>query len=436
MASVEDLTQSLGRELFTLVQKETRPIIKSFWWKEKAIMWFAKDDNLRTQMLRFVDVFPVLQTTAEKKQHMREYLIQGLPHTPPIFRIADALSRFPMGAKIVASVAEQSIKTVSQQFITRSTPEEVLIAIRKLQKEGVSYTLDVLGEAVLSESEADKYMQKYISFMEQLSSLDCPHIDLSLKLSALYSQFDPVDFEGSVEAVKNRLRRILRVAKNMAAPVTLDAEQSQYRDLTIKIFMEIFDEEEFKNFENAGIAMHTYFLDSEEKIRKLIGWAKGRTTPLLVRLVKGAYWDWEIITAAQRSWPIPVYREKWQTDMCFERCTDLLLENCDVIRLGVASHNIRSIAQAMAKASMLNVPRDRLEFQVLLGMGDLLKKAILRMGNSVKVYMASGELLPGMGFLVRRIIENTAQTGFLFQSLGTGVPVKELLKSPQGTILS
>jgi len=420
MTSVEGLTQSLGRELFTLVRKETQPIIKSFWWKEKAIMWFAKDDNLRTQMLRFVD----------------EYLLQGLPRTPSIFRMADALSRFPLGAKIVTSVAEQSIKTISQQFITRSTPEEVWIAIRKLQQEGVSYTLDVLGEAVLSEYEADEYMQKYISFVEQLYLLDCPHIDLSLKLSALYSQFDPVDFEGSVEAVKNRLRKILRVAKDMAASVTLDAEQSQYRDMTLKIFMEIFDEEEFKNFENAGIAMHTYFLDSEKNIRELIAWAKGRATPILVRLVKGAYWDWEIITAAQKRWPIPVYREKWQTDMYFERCTDLLLENCDVIRLGVASHNIRSIAQAMAKASILDAPRDRLEFQVLMGMGDLLKKAILRMGYSIKVYMASGELLPGMSFLVRRIIENTAQTGFLFQSLGTGVPVKELLKSPQGTILS
>jgi len=436
MASVEDLTQSLGRELFTLVRKETRPIIRPFWWKEKAIMWFARDDNLRTQMLRFVDVFPVLQTTAEKTQHMREYLIQGLPRTPALFRIADALGRFPIGANIVASVAEQGVKTIGQHFIVGPTPEEILIAIRKLQKEGVSYTLDILGEAVLSEYEADEYMGKYISFMEQLSSLGCPHIDLSLKLSALYSQFDPIDFAGSVEAVKNRLRKILRVAKTMAAPVTLDAEQSQYRDMTINIFMEILDEEEFKNFENAGIAMHTYFLDSEGKIRDLIGWAKGRTTPILVRLVKGAYWDWETITAAQKGVPSPVYGEKWQTDASFERCTNLLLENCDVIRLAVASHNIRSIAQAMAKASILDVPRDRLEFQVLLGMGDRLKKAILRMGYPMRVYMASGELLPGMGYLVRRIIENTSQTGFLFQSLGTGVPVEELLKSPQGTMLS
>ena len=436
MTSVEDLTQSLGRELFTLVRKETGPIIRPFWWKEKAIMWFARDDNLRTQMLRFVDVFPVLQTTAERNQHMREYLIQGLPRTPALFRIADALGRFPIGANIVASVAEQGVKTIGQHFIVGPTPEEILIAIKKLQKEGASYTLDILGEAVLSEYEADEYMGKYISFMEQLSSLGCPHIDLSLKLSALYSQFDPIDFAGSVEAVKNRLRKILRVAKNMAAPVTLDAEQSQYRDMTINIFMEILDEEEFKNFENAGIAMHTYFLDSEEKIRDLIAWAKGRTTPILVRLVKGAYWDWETITAAQKGVPSPVYGEKWQTDASFERCTNLLLENYDVIRLGVASHNIRSIAQAMAKASILDVPQDRLEFQVLLGMGDLLKKAILRMGYPMRVYMASGELLPGMGYLVRRIIENTSQTGFLFQSLGTGVPVEELLKSPQGTMLS
>jgi len=436
MTNVEDLTQSSGRELFTIVRKESRPIIKPYWWKEKAIMWFARDDNLRTQMLRFVDVFPVLKTTEGKNQHLREYFIHSLPHVPPLFRIADALSRFPIGAKIVVSVAQQGIKTIGQHFIVGPTPEEVLIAIKKLQKEGASYTLDVLGEAVLSESEADKYMGKYISLMEQLSSLDCPRIDLSLKLSALYSQFDPVDFEGSVEAVKNRLRKILRVAKNIAAPVTLDAEQYQYRELTLKIFMEILDEEEFKNFENAGIAMHTYFLDSEKKIRELIGWAKGRGVPILVRLVKGAYWDGEIITAAQKRWPIPVYREKWQTDMCFERCTDLLLENCDVIRLGVASHNIRSIAQAMTKAYIRHVPRDRLEFQVLQGMGDCLMKAILRMGYPVRVYIASGELLPGMGFLVRRIIENTSQTGFLFQSLGAGVPVEELLKSPQGTIRS
>lgn len=429
MTSVEDLTQSLGRELFTLVRKETRPIIRPFWWKEKAIMWFARDDNLRTQMLRFVDVFPVLQTTAERNQHMREYLIQGLPRVPPLFRIADALSRFPIGANIVASVAEWGVKTIGQHFIVGPTPEEVLIAIRKLQKEGASYTLDVLGEAVISESEADKYMQKYISLIEQLSSPDYPRINLSVKLSALSSQSDP-------EAIKNRLRKILRVVKKMAVPVTVDAEQYQYRDMTINIFMGIFDEEEFKDFEGAGIAMHSYFLDSEQKIREVIDWAKGRATPILVRLVKGAYWDSEITTAVQKGWPIPVYREKWQTDMCFERCTDLLLENCDVIRLAVASHNIRSIAQAMAKASILDVPRDRLEFQVLLGMGDRLKKAILRMGNSVRVYIASGELLPGMGYLVRRIIENTSQTGFLFQSLGTGVPVEELLKSPQGTMLS
>lgn len=429
MTSVEDLTQSLGRELFTLVRKETQPIIRPFWWKEKAIMWFARDDNLRTQMLRFVDVFPVLQTTAERNQHMREYLIQGLPRVPPLFRIADALSRFPIGANIVASVAEWGVKTIGQHFIVGPTPEEVLIAIRKLQKEGASYTLDVLGEAVISESEADKYMQKYISLIEQLSSPDYPRINLSVKLSALSSQSDP-------EAIKNRLRKILRVVKKMAVPVTVDAEQYQYRDMTINIFMGILDEEEFKDFEDAGIAMHSYFLDSEQKIREVIDWAKGRATPILVRLVKGAYWDSEITTAVQKGWPIPVYREKWQTDMCFERCTDLLLENCDVIRLAVASHNIRSIAQAMAKASILDVPRDRLEFQVLLGMGDRLKKAILRMGNSVRVYIASGELLPGMGYLVRRIIENTSQTGFLFQSLGTGVAVEELLKSPQGTMLS
>ncbi len=431
MTGVEELTQFLGKKLFALARSDTRAVLSPIWWKEKAIMWFARDDSLRTQMLRFVDVFPVLQTTEEKNRHIREYLVRGLPRTPLIFQLAGAASRVPVGAKTVSAIAEQGVRSVGKHFLVGPTPEEVLEAIQKTQKEGTSYTLDVLGEAVLSESEADRYMKKYIYLMEQLSSLGCPRIDISLKLSALYSQFDPIDFENSVEAVKERLREILRVARKKGAGINLDAEQSQYRDLVLRVFREVFAEEEFRDFENAGIAMHAYFLDSEEKIRDLIRWAKGRGRPVLVRLVKGAYWDWEIIAAEQRNWPVPVYREKRQTDACFERCTQLLLENHDVIRLGVASHNIRSIAQAMARASALNVPRESLEFQVLWGMGDLLKKAILKADYAVRVYIASGELLPGMSFLVRRIIENTSQTGFLFQSLGAGVPVKELLKAPQ-----
>ena len=281
MTSVEDLTQSLGRELFTLAQSKAQAVIRPFWWKEKAILWFAKDDSLRTQMLRFVDVFPALQTIEEKKRHIREYFIQGLERTPLIFRIADGLSQFPVGARVVAFVAKQAVKSIGQHFLVGPTPEEVLLAIKEMQEEGASYTLDVLGEAVLSESEADKYMRKYISLMEQLSSLGCPYTNLSLKLSALYSQFAPIDPEGSIKAVKNRLREILRVAKNLAAPVNLDAEQYQYRDMVLRVFREVLDEEEFKDFENAGIAMHSYFLDSEEKIRELINWAEGRAKGLI-----------------------------------------------------------------------------------------------------------------------------------------------------------
>ncbi len=429
MQIVEQLTRSLGRELYNSVQKTTPSMATTYWWKQKAIMWFADDENLRTQMLRFVDVFPVLRTTQEKREHMKEYLFQGVRRPPFLFQMGDVMCKLGLGAELVTAIAGLGVKIMGQHFVVGATPKEVLKAVKDLQKEGSGYTLDVLGEAVLSESEADKHMEKYISFIERLYTLGCSPINLSLKLSALYSQFDPLNIEGCEEA-KNRLRKILRAANSRGASVTIDAEQLAYRAMVLRIFMDIFKEEEFKEFKNAGIAMHTYFLDSEARIEEVIQWARTRRTPIMMRLVKGAYWDWEVIAAKQKGLPIPVYQEKWQTDMSYERCTRLVLENSDVVHLAVASHNFRTIAQAMANFEFLGIAPGKLEFQVLMGMGDHLKKAILGMGYPVTVYVPSGELLPGMAFLVRRIIENTSQTGFLFLSMGERVPVEELIENP------
>lgn len=434
MEGTEELTQSLGRELYNSVQK-TAPLMGTvYWWKQKAMMWFADDENLRTQMLRFVDVFPVLRTTKEKQEHMNEYLFQGVRKPPFLFRMGEAMCKLGIGAELVTAMAGQGVKIMGQHFVVGPKPTEVYKAVKNLQKEGSDYTLDVLGEAVLSEVEADKHMEKYISFIEQLYALGCSSINLSLKLSALYSQFDPLNIDGCVEA-KNRLRKILRTAKVKGASVTVDAEQLAYREIVLSIFMDIFNEEEFRNFKNAGIAMHTYFLDSEARIKEVIQWAKTRRTPILMRLVKGAYWDWEVIAAKQKGLPIPVYQEKWQTDMNYERCTSLVLDNNDIVRLAVASHNYRTIVQAMAKSKSLGVAPDKLEFQVLMGMGDPLKKAIPMLGYTVTVYVPSGELLPGMAFLVRRIIENTSQTGFLFLSIGAGLPIEELMECPQAVAI-
>ena len=132
-----------------------------------------------------------------------------------------------------------------------------------------------------------------------------------------------------------------------------------------------------------------------------------------VRLVKGAYWDYETVIAAQNGWPVPVFTQKWQTDANFEKLTEFLLANVDWLVPAFGSHNIRSIAHAMAVAEQLKVPHRRFEFQMLYGMADPIKEAIQSLGHRVRIYTPYGQLLPGMAYLVRRLLENTSNESFL-----------------------
>ncbi len=131
--------------------------------------------------------------------------------------------------------------------------------------------------------------------------------------------------------------------------------------------------------------------------------------------------------------PIPVFTEKWQTDVAFETACQMLMEDRgirDVVKMAIASHNVRSVAKVMALAEVYGFPKERLEFQVLCGMGYPLMKAILKLGYPVRVYVPVGEIVAGMGYLVRRIIENTSQNSFVFQSFDNKASVEELLKNP------
>src|SRR5690606_38928602 len=134
-----------------------------------------------------------------------------------------------------------------------------------------------------------------------------------------------------------------------------------------------------------------------------------------VRLVKGAYWDFENVRAQQRNWPVPVWSEKAETDAHFEKLSLIMLENTDLIAPAFATHNVRSCAHAIAQAERLHVDPLAGEFQTLYGMAEDLKHALVQGGHRVREYCAIGELLPGMAYLVRRLLENTSNEGFLRQ---------------------
>src|SRR5262249_28730431 len=154
-----------------------------------------------------------------------------------------------------------------------------------------------------------------------------PRVNVSVKLSALYSQFDPIDPDGTSRAVRFRLRPLLRAARQRGAFVNFDMEQYSFKDTTLQIFEEVLSEAEFYDWPDVGIAIQPYLRDTDADLERLRRWAARRGTPVWVRLVKGAYWDYETIQAAQNGWPVPVWTRKWQSDAAYERQTHFLFEN-------------------------------------------------------------------------------------------------------------
>ena len=180
--------------------------------------------------------------------------------------------------------------------------------------------------------------------------------------------------------------------------------------------------------------MQAYLRDTEGDLRELLHWARDvRKTPVWIRLVKGAYWDYETVKAAQEGWPVPVWQRKWESDAAFERCSTFLLENVDWLVPAFGSHNLRSVSHAIAEAERLGVHPKRFEFQMLYGMADAIKGSVQALGHRVRIYTPYGELLPGMAYLVRRLLENTSNDSFLRQGFSDGVPEEVLLRDPNTT---
>src|SRR5439155_24648201 len=184
-----------------------------------------------------------------------------------------------------------------------------------------------------------------------------------------------------------------------------------------------------------GLALQAYLRDSATDLSDMIDWSRKHGRRITVRLVKGAYWDYETLIAEQRHWPLPVFARKHETDANFEKLSLTLLENQDVVDAAFGTHNVRSIAYVLAQADHMGIDRRNYEFQMLYGMADPVKAAVLELGCRLREYCPVGELLPGMAYLVRRLLENTSNEAFLASKFARGATREELLKDP-GALLS
>ena len=426
--TLETAIRAKGEELFARMDQQPPPALFSKKGAYARLMeWSMQDPAFKTQLFRFVDVLPSLNSSAEIVRHLQEYLGDQAVALNPALKVGLAASSF--APALVAGPVKAQIVDMAGQFVAGATSEDLLKQIKKNIKAGLATTIDLLGEAVVNEAEADAFLQRNLEILDSVSKYfakepapsfsdvgpkgPLPRLNLSVKISALTPDVHPADPENSIAALKQRLRPILRRATAVNALINFDMESYKLKDLTLQLFKSIFEEPEFAQQPAIGIALQAYLRDSETDLRDLIAWARKNNRPLSVRLVKGAYWDYETITAQQRNWPIPVWQKKPESDANYEKLTLLLLENIDLITPNFASHNVRSVAHAIAQAERLGVNPCAYEFQALYGMADELKLSLLQMGHRVREYCAIGELLPGMAYLVRRLLENTSNEGFL-----------------------
>ncbi|MGO9021454.1 MAG: proline dehydrogenase family protein [Syntrophobacteraceae bacterium] len=447
-SDIESRIRETGYRLYDLMEEEAWSIFSRQYWVGKLFEWCMHNEAFKVQMFRFIDVFPYLKDADSVINHIQQYFSEPALNFPSAVNWGiKYVAPSWMTSRIIAGAIARNIGRVARQFIAGSSPEDGLPVLEKLRSQGLAFSIDLLGEAVVSENEAQVYLERYLELFDSLNAawrkwrplggdtgeLDWGHspmVNVSVKASAMYSQMNPCAFDHSIEKSKERLRPILRRAMEAGAFVHLDMEHHGIKDLTLALYRSLMEETEFSNYPHTGIVIQAYLRESEQDIEQLIDWAARGGFHFTIRLVKGAYWDQELIVASQKNWPSPVFTDKSQTDANFERLAGIILKNRGGIKLACASHNVRSIAAVAETAKELGATEKDLEFQVLYGMGEQVRSALHKAGLHVRVYCPVGEMLQGMSYLVRRLLENTANESFLLQAFSQKLPREDLLRNP------
>jgi len=441
-AELESLTEQIGSDLLRLARRHEGGRL----WSEQFLTWALKDPAFKVQLFRFVDVFPMLHTSAQIHDYLMDYLSQPGVTLPGWLGAGLQAGRLAKG--VLAKTIAGRITSLADSFIAGRDAAAAMPKLERLWNEGVAFSLDLLGEACVSEEEARVYQARYLDLIALLAErtpawhakerLESDHLgplpraNVSIKISALSSRVDAIDWEGSLGVLQTALRPILEAAGAQGVLINFDMEHSALKELTIELFRRCCERFDFP----AGLALQTYLRSAEEDAEQLIQWARGVGRQVTVRLIKGAYWDYEVMQAEQRGWPVPVWTEKRESDACFERVTERFLASAPRradaggVKLALGTHNIRSLARGLALLEQYKLPPAACEIQMLYGMADQLKAAVRERGLRLRQYVPLGELIPGMAYLVRRLLENTSNQSWLRAGFFEHVSDAQLLASP------
>lgn len=444
-----DDVEAVARAIGELGADESAHVFTMSWWSEHMLEWAMAHPDFKTQLFRFVDVFPATQGSTDVVRHMHEYF-SGATIPRFVDLGVDVADSSVVGRPIAAAVAKSNIEKMARQFIAGESVEDAQSHLRALWDAGSGCILDLLGEKTVTEAEAQRYNERVLTMISALARVSrkwpnnsrleqddlgvIPTVQVSVKPSALTAHYSPLTRELAVDDIVSRLREIFALAVEERVFVWLDMEQYDGKDITHEAFRLALTDPAFDRL-HTGIVVQAYLKDSFADLRSIIDLSATRTIPLGVRLVKGAYWDAESITAQANDWPSPVWEQKVQSDANYERCIRALHDAHGKVRAAFASHNIRSLSYAVAYARDKGIPDNGYEVQMLYGMAEPMHAGVRGLGIRHRVYAPIGELVPGMAYLVRRLLENTSNESFVRMRFAEEQSLADLLAEPKTALL-
>jgi len=445
-AALEQRIHEIGASYLDAARRHRAGMLSRQFWSDKLMDWSMKDEAFKVQLFRFVDTFPTLRTPEQVHDHLEDYLSQPGVSLPPGLGVGLRAGGLLKGT--MTKTITSQITGMAKQFIAGVDAESALPMLRRLWDRNIAFSVDLLGEACVSDAEATMYREKYLDLVYTLPKAAndwpakerlerdhlgvVPRTNVSIKITSLYSRTDPIDTAGSIDGLVESITPILIAARENGVLVNFDIEHHALKDLTLDLFTRCCEEVDFE----AGLAMQAYLRSGDDDAKRITDWARGCGRQVTVRLVKGAYWDYETIHAELEGWPVPVWSLKRDTDACFERMTRHFIEQTPRskdeggVKLALGSHNVRSIATALALLERQDLPRTAIELQMLHGMADQLKDAASDEDLRIREYVPVGEMIPGMAYLVRRLLENTSNESWLKAGFLDEASPDALLRSP------
>ncbi|WP_020560750.1 bifunctional proline dehydrogenase/L-glutamate gamma-semialdehyde dehydrogenase PutA [Thiofilum flexile] len=338
-----------------------------------------------------------------------------------------------VGEPVVRTAVGQAMKVMGQQFVLGQTIEEAFKRGQHQLEQGYLHSFDMLGEAARTEADARRYFRAYAKAISAIAeqakaseAQDNPGI--SVKLSALHPRYESVNQERVMQELVPRVAALAEQARNANIGFNIDAEEAERLDLSLTVIEAVLRTPDLKGWDGFGIVVQAYAKHALPTLHWIKALAVELKRKIAVRLVKGAYWDAEIKQAQVLGLPAyPVFTRKTSTDVSYLACARFLLEQCDYLYPQFATHN----AQTMAAIVVMAGEQRGFEFQRLQGMGEALHELVhTQTGHRTRIYAPVGVHEDLLAYLVRRLLENGANSSFVHQLLNTEIPIATLVYDP------